>query len=181
METTKKKWTRRMYTPEFKLEVLSYYYTHGEHRRKTYEKFGISETNLRQWLKNYRIEKKRIIAVGTGECIPNETPARYRQPGGHEAADRSPREGAGIRAHALPRVREADRDSREGGRGQHITGEIIFISSQQSFSRLSIRLIENNLDCIFFRISASLMGNIRFVAFVGYQCVEGLLQSLYVS
>ena len=47
-----------MYTPEFKLEVLSYYYTHGEHRRKTYEKFGISETNLRQWLKNYRIEKK---------------------------------------------------------------------------------------------------------------------------
>ena len=69
-----------MYTPEFKLEVLSYYYTHGEQRRKTYEKFGISETNLRQWLKNYRIEKKkRIFAVGTGECIPNETPARYRQ------------------------------------------------------------------------------------------------------
>ncbi len=58
METTKKKRTRRMFTPEFKLEVLSYYYTHGEHRRKTYEKFGISEENLHQWLKNYKIEKK---------------------------------------------------------------------------------------------------------------------------
>ena len=52
--------TRRMFTPEFKLEVLSYYYTHGEHRRKTYVKFGISEANLRQWLKNYRIEKKGV-------------------------------------------------------------------------------------------------------------------------
>lgn len=60
METTKKKVTRRVFTPEFKLEVLSYYYTHGEHRRKTYEKFGISEMNLYQWLKNYRIEKKGV-------------------------------------------------------------------------------------------------------------------------
>ena len=42
------------------MEVLSYYYTHGEHRRKTYEKFGISKSNLRQWLKNYRIEKESV-------------------------------------------------------------------------------------------------------------------------
>ena len=28
METTTKKLARRMFTPEFKLEVLSYYYTH---------------------------------------------------------------------------------------------------------------------------------------------------------
>ena len=60
MGTTTKKLTRKMFTPEFKMEVLSYYYTHGEHRRKTYEKFGISEANLRQWLKNYRIEKESV-------------------------------------------------------------------------------------------------------------------------
>lgn len=76
METTKKKWTRRMYTPEFKLEVLSYYYTHGEHRRKTYEKFGISETNLRQWLKNYRIEKK---SVSLQSELENASQMRHRQ------------------------------------------------------------------------------------------------------
>ena len=42
------------------MEVLSYHYTHGEHRRKTYEKFGISEQNLRLWLKTYRIEKESV-------------------------------------------------------------------------------------------------------------------------
>ena len=42
------------------MEVLSYYYTHGEHRRKTYEKFKISESNLRQWLDTYRIEKESV-------------------------------------------------------------------------------------------------------------------------
>ena len=46
--------------PEFKMEVLSHFYTHGEHRRKTYEKFGIIRTNLRQWLKNYKIEKESV-------------------------------------------------------------------------------------------------------------------------
>ena len=60
MEKKAKRRTRRVVTPEFKMEVLSYYYTHGEHRRKTYEKFGISETNLRQWLETYRIEKESV-------------------------------------------------------------------------------------------------------------------------
>ena len=42
------------------MEVLSYYYSHGEHRRKTYERFGIDEALLRLWLKTYPIEKKGL-------------------------------------------------------------------------------------------------------------------------
>ena len=60
MEIETKKRTRRNFTPEFKLEVLSYYYTHGEHRRKTYEKYGINEWCLRQWLKAYKVEKESV-------------------------------------------------------------------------------------------------------------------------
>ena len=52
--------TRKTYTKEYKYEVLSYYYSHGEHRRKTYERYGIDEALLRQWLKAYRIEKKGV-------------------------------------------------------------------------------------------------------------------------
>ena len=55
-----KKRTRKTYSKEYKLEVLSYYYSHGEHRRKTYERYGIDEALLRQWLKAYPIEKKRV-------------------------------------------------------------------------------------------------------------------------
>jgi len=51
---------RKSYTKEYKLEVLSYYYSHGEHRRKTYERFGIDEALLRLWLKTYPIEKKGV-------------------------------------------------------------------------------------------------------------------------
>ena len=60
MENETKKRTRRNFTPEFKLEVLSYYYTHGEHRRRTYEKYGISEICLRQWLKTYKVDKEGV-------------------------------------------------------------------------------------------------------------------------
>ena len=35
MEKTTKRWSKRTFTPEFKMEVLSYHYTHGEHRSKT--------------------------------------------------------------------------------------------------------------------------------------------------
>ena len=55
-----KKRTRKTYSKEYKLEVLSYYYSHGEHRRKTYERYGIDEASLRQWLKAYPIEKKGV-------------------------------------------------------------------------------------------------------------------------
>ena len=55
-----KKRTRKTYSKEYKLEVLSYYYSHGEHRRKTYERYGIDEASLRQWLKTYPIEKKGV-------------------------------------------------------------------------------------------------------------------------
>jgi transposase-like protein len=51
---------RKTYSKEYKLEVLSYYYTHGEHRRKTYERYGIDESLLRLWLKTYQIEKKGV-------------------------------------------------------------------------------------------------------------------------
>ena len=57
METKR---TRKTYSREYKLEVLSYYYTHGEHRRKTWEWYGINESLLRQWLKAYPIEKKGV-------------------------------------------------------------------------------------------------------------------------
>ena len=52
-----KKRTRRFYSLEFKFKVLSYYYSHGESRRNTYENFGIDKSVLRDWLKAYRIEK----------------------------------------------------------------------------------------------------------------------------
>ena len=55
-----KRRTRRTFTPEFKMEVLSYYYTHGECSRKTYEKYGISDQNLRMWLRTYWIEKESV-------------------------------------------------------------------------------------------------------------------------
>ena len=51
---------RKSYTKEYKLEVVSYYYSPGEHRRKTYERFGIDEALLRLWLKTYPIEKKGV-------------------------------------------------------------------------------------------------------------------------
>ena len=60
MEKEQPKRTRRNFTPEFKLEVLSYYYTHGEHRRKTYEKFDIHESQLRNWIQIYKIEKEGV-------------------------------------------------------------------------------------------------------------------------
>ena len=60
MEDEKQKRTRRNLTPEFKLEVLSYYYAHGEHRRKTFEKFGIQESQLRKWIQIYKIEKESV-------------------------------------------------------------------------------------------------------------------------
>ena len=52
---------RKTYSKEYKLEVLSYYYSHGEQRRKTYEKYGIDESLLRLWLKTYQIEKKGVF------------------------------------------------------------------------------------------------------------------------
>ena len=55
-----KKRTKKTYTKEYKYEVLSYYYSHGEHRRKTYERYGIDEAVLRQWLKKYPIDKKGV-------------------------------------------------------------------------------------------------------------------------
>ena len=42
------------------MEVLSYYYSHGECRRKTYEKYGIGESCLRGWLNTYKIEKESV-------------------------------------------------------------------------------------------------------------------------
>ena len=55
-----KKRTRKTYSKEYKLEVLSYHYSHGEHRRKTYERYGIDESSLRRWLKAYPVEKKGV-------------------------------------------------------------------------------------------------------------------------
>ncbi|MEE3391807.1 MAG: transposase [Candidatus Cryptobacteroides sp.] len=60
MEKTTKRWSKRTFTPEFKMEVLSYHYTHGEHRSKTCEKYGISEASLRQWLKTYKVDKEGV-------------------------------------------------------------------------------------------------------------------------
>ena len=51
---------RKTYSKEYKLEVLSYYYSHGEQRRKIYERYGIDKSLLSQWLKTYPIEKKGL-------------------------------------------------------------------------------------------------------------------------
>ena len=51
---------RKTYSKEYKLEVLSYYYSHGEQRRKIYERYGIDKSLLSQWLKTYQIEKKGV-------------------------------------------------------------------------------------------------------------------------
>ena len=53
--------TRKAYSKEYKFEVMSYYYSHGEHRRKTCERYGIGKDLLRVWLKRYPIEKKSVI------------------------------------------------------------------------------------------------------------------------
>lgn len=53
--------TRKAYSKEYKFEVMSYYYSHGEHRRKTCERYGIDKDLLRVWLKRYPIEKKSVI------------------------------------------------------------------------------------------------------------------------
>ena len=50
----------KRYTDEFRYEVLSYHYTHGEHRRKTCEKYGIGISLLHVWLHRYPIEKKSV-------------------------------------------------------------------------------------------------------------------------
>ena len=60
MEKEQPKRKRRFYTPEFKYEVLSHYYSHGENRRKTFEKFNIGEDRLCKWIQTYKIEKEGV-------------------------------------------------------------------------------------------------------------------------
>lgn len=46
--------------PEFKLEALSYYYSHGRDAQKTREKFSLHEATLRTWIKNTPIDEKCV-------------------------------------------------------------------------------------------------------------------------
>ena len=46
--------------PEFKLEALSYYYSHGKDARTTREKFSLHDSTLRTWIKNTPIDEKSI-------------------------------------------------------------------------------------------------------------------------
>lgn len=46
--------------PEFKLETLSYYYSHGKNARETREKFSLSDATLRTWIKNTPIDEKCV-------------------------------------------------------------------------------------------------------------------------
>ncbi len=46
--------------PEFKLEALSYYYSHGKNAKKTREKFSLHEATLRTWIKNTPIDEKSV-------------------------------------------------------------------------------------------------------------------------
>lgn len=42
------------------MEVLSYYFSNGKPWRGTCREFGISNNNLYQWLKAYKIEKEGV-------------------------------------------------------------------------------------------------------------------------
>ncbi len=46
--------------PEFKLETLSYYYSHGKNAKKTREKFSLNEATLRTWIKNTPIDENCV-------------------------------------------------------------------------------------------------------------------------
>ena len=46
--------------PEFKLEALSYYYSHGKNAQKTREKFLLHDSTLRTWIKNTPIDEKCV-------------------------------------------------------------------------------------------------------------------------
>ena len=46
--------------PEFKLKVLSYYYSHGKNAKKTREKYSLNESTLRTWIRNTPIDEKSV-------------------------------------------------------------------------------------------------------------------------
>lgn len=48
------------YEESYKLEVVSYYYEHGEDRRATLEKYGIDHSCLRDWLRRYPSKEKAV-------------------------------------------------------------------------------------------------------------------------
>lgn len=46
------------YEESYKIEVVNYYFEHGEDRKKTLETFGIDHANLRDWLRRYPNKEK---------------------------------------------------------------------------------------------------------------------------
>ena len=51
---------RKSYNNEFRMEVLSYYYSHDANLLKTSERFGLPRTTLLGWMKKYAIDKNCV-------------------------------------------------------------------------------------------------------------------------
>ena len=66
--------TRKLYTPEFKAEVIEYYQSHGQAAIR--EKYGISSNTLYTWLEEAGIERNRNRPVDHTDAI-----ALYREKG----------------------------------------------------------------------------------------------------
>lgn len=56
------------YEESYKLEVVSYYYEHGENRRTTLEKYGIDHSCLRDWLRRYPSKEKAVSLLNQIQC-----------------------------------------------------------------------------------------------------------------
>lgn len=48
------------YPESFKLEVLNFYYSHGEDRKTTLLEYGIDHSCLRDWLRKYESQEKAL-------------------------------------------------------------------------------------------------------------------------
>lgn len=71
------------YEESFKLEVVKYYFDHGEDRKTTLEKYNIDHSCLRDWLKRYHSNEKVVTLLSR---IEDEMAKKYKQLPKEEAA-----------------------------------------------------------------------------------------------
>lgn len=64
------------YEESYKLEVVKYYYDHGEDRKATLQKHGIDHSCLRDWLLRYQSSEKVVTLLTQ---IEKEMAKKYRQ------------------------------------------------------------------------------------------------------
>lgn len=64
------------YEESYKLEVVKYYYDHGEDRKATLQKYGIDHSCLRDWLLRYQNSEKVVTLLTQ---IEKEMAKKYKQ------------------------------------------------------------------------------------------------------